>query len=97
MKILKIIIGLVFLLFLLQCYRYVNLLVSEKYETDELRIELSELSAQEKKIEIEKIRIRAEEIRSEKERVMYYILGSFLFIILLLAYFFNRKKQLKKA
>ncbi len=81
---LKVSILIVFVLVVLQLFSFVNLMVSDKYETDTTIIELSDLSKEEKEIELNKIKLRSEEIQSQKRTsktwitalmILFFILG----------------------
>ena len=70
-----------FLLILLFGFAYINITVSERYETDETVIELSDLTENEKREELLQIKKRSEELKSQKEIV------SMVVIILIIIFF----------
>ncbi|MFA0961214.1 hypothetical protein AB9P05_05380 [Roseivirga sp. BDSF3-8] len=89
MKFLRILIGITFVLILLQGYGYINLTVSEKYETDKSIVELSELSHDAKQERLEEIEARQNEINKQKQIALTTV--AFLTVVFIVLVFFLLK------
>lgn len=92
-KFLKLISGLALLFVFLQGYGYFNLMVSEKYETDDTVIELSDMSEEDKAKELLKMDNRFQEIQAEKKNM---ILRGGIALVLFLTICFWITQHLKR-
>lgn len=70
LKVLKFVSFISLLFFLFQVYGYVNLEVSQKFETDDTLIRLSDLSDEEKREELKNIEYRYLEIQDQKKSMV---------------------------
>jgi len=86
-KSIKTMIGVVILALFVLSFGYANLLVSERYETDEVLVRLSDASDSEKQARMHAMQIRAQEIETQKSFFWLALITSAVLLLILLVLF----------